>query len=469
MAHSVSSQRVDDPSKIASVTQTQTPVANPALEQASAPTSTAPNLKSKPHKADLLAARHKTGLGKKLEESFIHRSATNTLTNMNQNTANTEHTVATPGTLEDVETADRMQRKRKFDKEYPSIKRRLVANSRPDSPRSPYRPPSAGMAAIHSVKKTTDDSIALAAHSATHPPQHEMPASSIRPLSMVKEKVEGLFSPEVRIAQLMRGIEWTSFGDSFPSDELNPINSLTYEPDSPPRNPRVGEKRKATDGMNPGTQPKRLRFSEDELSRASESPINQSKEKFKPYPKHEKEIDRLSKELAKDYEPAYEFMSKNAGSVGISTAQKKSEPNPVNIGNLGESVRSARAGNTIWFTTNTDQSASISAQTTLKLLLDANEKKINKRACNSLQELFALIPAGAMLGTEFFDQALRRAVSELSLSTEQWREVDNLYGQYDQLHLLSNPRGNAGFKELLGRIIAIKDSTLQGDNLALTS
>jgi hypothetical protein len=29
----------------------------------------------------------------------------------------------------------------------------------------------------------------------------------------VKEKVEGLFSPEVRIAQLLRGIEWTSFGD----------------------------------------------------------------------------------------------------------------------------------------------------------------------------------------------------------------------------------------------------------------
>ena len=460
MAHSVSSQRVDDPSKIASVTQTQTPVANPALEQASAPTSTAPNLKSKPHKADLLAARHKTGLGKKLEESFIHRSATNTLTNLNQNTANTEHTVATPGTLEDVETADRMQRKRKFDKEYPSIKRRLVANSRPDSPRSPYRPPSTGMAAIHSVKKTTDDSIALAAHSATHTPQHEMPASSIRPLSMVKEKVEGLFSPEVRIAQLLRGIEWTSFGDSFPSDALDPLNSLTYEPDSPPRNPRVGEKRKATDGMNPGTQPKRLRFSEDELSRASESPIEQINKKFKPFPEYEIEIDRLSNELAKDYEPAYEFMSKNTGFAGISTEQKKSEPNPLNIGNLGESVRSARAGNTIWFTTNTDQSASISAQTTLKLLLDANEKKINKRACNSLQELFALIPAGAIFGTEFFDQALRRAVSELSLSSEQWREVDNLYGQYDQLHLLSNPRSTSGFKELLGRIIAIKDSTL---------
>ena len=116
MAHSVSSQRVDDPSKIASVTQRQTPVANPELEQASAPTSTAPNLKSKSLKADFLVARHKTGLGKKLEESFINRSATNTLANLNQNTANTEHTVATPGTLEDVETADRMLRKRKFDK-----------------------------------------------------------------------------------------------------------------------------------------------------------------------------------------------------------------------------------------------------------------------------------------------------------------------------------------------------------------
>lgn len=469
MAHSVSSQRVDDPSTLSSVTQAQNPVVNPVLEQPSAAISNVPNLKSKPHQADSFVERKKTGLAKKLEESFINRSATNTFANLNQNTANTEHTVATPSTLEDVETADRILRKRKFDKEYPLLRRRLVSNSRPDSPRSPYRPPSNGMTAIHSVKKATDDSIALAAYSATPPPQHEMPASSIRPLSMVKEKVEGLFSTEVRLAQLMRGIEWTSFGNSFASDELDPLNRLTYQTDSPPRNPRVGEKRKATDEMNPGTQPKRIRFSEDELSRASESPINNSKEKFKPYPKHEKEIDRISKELAKDYEPAYEFMSINAGPAGISTEQKKSEPNLENIGDLGESVRSARAGNTIWFTTNTDQSASISAQTTLKLLLDANEKKINKRACNSLQELFALIPAGAMLGTEFFDQALRRAVSELSLSAERWSEVDQLYGQYDELHLLSNPRSTSGFKELLGRIITLKNSMLQGDNLALTS
>ncbi|NDC09812.1 MAG: hypothetical protein EBZ75_10810 [Oxalobacteraceae bacterium] len=286
---------------------------------------------------------------------------------------------------------------------------------------------------------------------------------------MVKEKVEGLFSPEVRLAQLMRGIEWTSFGNSFASDELDPLNGPPDEPDSPPKSPRVGVKRKATDEMNFGTQPKRLRFSEDDLSRASESSMKQVKEKFKPLPQHEKEIDRLSKGLEKNYAPNYEFMSKKTETAAITTEQKKSNINPVVISDLGESVRSARAGNTIWFTTNTDQSASISAQTTLKLLLDANEKKINKRACNSLQELFALIPAGAMLGTEFFDQALRRAVSELSLSAEQWSEVDHLYGQYDQLHLLSNPRSIAGFKELLGRIITLKNSMLQGDNLAPTS
>jgi hypothetical protein len=469
MAHSVSSQRVDDPSTTTSVTQTQPTVANPALEQASGPTSNAPNLKSKPHKADLLAARHKTGLGKKLEESFIHRSATNTLANLNQTTPNTAHTDATPGTLEDIETVDRMLRKRKFDKEYPSLNRRLVSNSRPDSPRSPYRPPSTGMAAIHSVKKTTDDSIALREQASTPAPQRRAPLSSIRPLSIVKEKVEGLLSPETRISELMRGIDWTSFPDSYSPDDPNPLNRLTYEPDSPPRSPRVGEKRKATDEIHPGARPKRLRFSEDELSRASESPIEQINKKFKPFPEHEKEIDRLSGELAKDYEPAYEFMSKNAGAVGVSTEQKKSETNLVYIGDLGESVRSARARNTIWFTTAADQSASISAQTTLKLLLDANEKKINKRACNSLQELFALIPAGAILGTEFFDQALRRAVSELSLTTEQWREVDNLYGQYDQLHLLSNPRSAAGFKELIRRVISIKDSMLESENLAHTS
>ena len=469
MAHSVSSQRVDDPSILTSVTQAQTPVASPVHEQPSAAISNTPNLKSKPHQADSFVDRKKTGLAKKLEESFINRSTTTTLANLNQTIARTEATVATPGTLDDVEAVDRTLRNRKSDKEYPSLKRRLVSNSHSDSPRSPYRSPSNGMTAIHSVKKVTDDSIALAAHSATPPPQHEMPASPIRPLSMVKEKVEGLFSPEVRLAQLMRGIEWTSFGNSFASDELDPLNGPPDEPDSPPKSPRVGVKRKATDEMNFGTQPKRLRFSEDDLSRASESSMKQVKEKFKPLPQHEKEIDRLSKGLEKNYAPNYEFMSKKTETAAITTEQKKSNINPVVISDLGESVRSARAGNTIWFTTNTDQSASISAQTTLKLLLDANEKKINKRACNSLQELFALIPAGAMLGTEFFDQALRRAVSELSLSAEQWSEVDHLYGQYDQLHLLSNPRSIAGFKELLGRIITLKNSMLQGDNLAPTS
>jgi hypothetical protein len=96
-------------------------------------------------------------------------------------------------------------------------------------------------------------------------------------------------------------------------------------------------------------------------------------------------------------------------------------------------------------------------------------KKSTRAQCNSLQELFALIPAGAILGTEFFDQALKRAVSELSLTAAQWSEVDDLYGQYDQLHLLSNPRSAAGFKELIRRVISIKDSMLKSENLAYTS
>ena len=466
MAHSVSSQRVDNPSTITSATQSQPTAENPAIEQASAATSNTPNLKSKPLQADQLVARNKTGLAKKLEESFTNQSVAATLANLSQTAANTDDAVATPGNLEDIETADRTLRKRKLDTEYPSLKRRIISNPNSDSPRSPYRSQSTGTVSIHSVKKTAGDSIALVQNSATATPLRKAPTSPTKPLSIVKERVEGLLSSEARIGQLMRGIEWTSFPDSLAPDELDPFNGFADETNSPPRSPRVGEKRKVTDEMNPGARPKRLRFSEDDLSRASESPIEQITKKFKPFPEHEKEIDRLSKELAKDYEPDYEFISKKHGTIRIATEQKKIDTNPMNVGNLGESVRSARARNTIWFTVNTDQSASISAQTTLKLLLDANDKKINKSACYSLQQLFALIPAGAIFGTEFFDQALKRAVSELSLTAAQWSEVDDLYGQYDQLHLLSNPRSAAGFKELIRRVISIKDSMLESENMS---
>ena len=469
MANSVSRQRVDDPSKITSVTQTHTPVANPALEQASEATSNTPNMKSKSLQADQIFGRNKSGLAKKLEESYINQSVTSALFNLNQTTAKAEGALATPCKLEDIETADRTLHKRKLEKEYPSLQRCLVSKSHSNSPRSPYRPPPTGMVTIHPLKKTTDDSIELPEHASTPTSQRKALMSSMRPLARLKGRVEDFLSTEPRISQLMNGIEWTSFPDSLGPDEPNSFNRFTNETNSPPRSPRVGEKRKVTDEMNPGTQPKRLRFSEDDLSRASESPIEQINKKFKPFPEHEKEIERLSKELAKDYEPNYGFIPKKYETAGINTEQKKYDPKPMNVGNLGESIRSARERKTIWFTTTADHSASISAQTTLKLLLDTNDKKINKSACYSLQQLFALIPAGAIFGTEFFDQALKRAVSELSLTAAQWSEVDDLYGQYDQLHLLSNPRSSAVFKELLGRIIAIKNSILQGENLSPTS
>jgi hypothetical protein len=233
--------------------------------------------------------------------------------------------------------------------------------------------------------------------------------------------------------------------------------------------PGVGEKRKATDEINPDARAKRLRFSDDDLSRVFGSPIAQFQPKPNPSLDYKKEIDRLSNELAKDYQSEYEFMSKKTENSAVTSDQKKSDTNPMNVGNLGESVRSARARNNVWFTTNADQSASIAAQTTLQLMLDANEKKINKNAGNSLQELFALIPAGAILGTEFFDHALTRAIHEISLSADQWKDIDDLYSQYQQLHVPSNSRGIVGFKELLGRIIAIKNSMLEGDNLLPTS
>lgn len=469
MAHSVSSQRVDNPSTITSATQSQPTAENPAIEQASAATSNTPNLKSKPLQADQLVARNKTGLAKKLEESFTNQSVAATLANLSQTAGNTEDAVATPGNLEDIETADRTLRKRKLDTEYPSLKRRIISNPNSDSPRSPYRSQSTGKLAIHSVKKTAGDSIALDEQPVIPAPHSKVPVSPISPFSTIKDKVESLLSSGAQTGNPLRGIEWTSFYDSNATEEPDSFHRFNQETNSPPMSPGVGEKRKATDEINPDARAKRLRFSDDDLSRVFGSPIAQFQPKPNPSLDYKKEIDRLSNELAKDYQSEYEFMSKKTENSAVTADQKKSDTNPMNVGNLGESVRSARARNNVWFTTHADQSASIAAQTTLQLMLDANEKKINKSAGNSLQELFALIPAGAILGTEFFDYALTRAIHEISLNADQWKDIDDLYSQYQQLHVPSNPRGIVGFKELLGRIIAIKNSMLEGDNLLPTS
>ena len=310
MAHSVSSQRVDNPSTITSATQSQPTAENPAIEQASAATSNTPNLKSKPLQADQLVARNKTGLAKKLEESFTNQSVAATLANLSQTAANTEDAVATPGNLEDIETADRTLRKRKLDTEYPSLKRRIISNPNSDSPRSPYRSQSTGKLAIHSVKKTAGDSIVLDEQPVIPAPHSKVPVSPISPFSTIKDKVESLLSSGAQTGNPLRGIEWTSFYDSNATEEPDSFHRFNQETNSPPMSPGVGEKRKATDEINPDARAKRLRFSDDDLSRVFGSPIAQFQPKPNPSLDYKKEIDRLSNELAKDYQSEYEFMSK---------------------------------------------------------------------------------------------------------------------------------------------------------------
>jgi hypothetical protein len=77
-----------------------------------------------------------------------------------------------------------------------------------------------------------------------------------------------------------------------------------------------------------------------------------------------------------------------------------------------------------------------------------------------LQQLFALLPAGANKVNKTFNYAVSASFYSLGFTAEQWKDIETLYRDFDTLKLATLPDQGAEFKAQLKEIIAAKNGLL---------
>lgn len=99
-------------------------------------------------------------------------------------------------------------------------------------------------------------------------------------------------------------------------------------------------------------------------------------------------------------------------------------------------------------------------QETLEKLFKANAKQITPEVYMHLQQLFGLLPAGATEEETTFTYALKQSVVNLGLNDTEWRAIETLHQNFDELDLSSDGKSYAEFKSQLGKIITSKNELL---------
>ncbi len=345
-----------------------------------------------------------------------------------------------------VAESPRKEKKSRF--EFPSLKPRLVVSPRTKATAPPQRPAPAGILAVKPLAK----------------PVYEQPSQASSPrkapiavLADAKNKVEDIVSPKARVKHLFEGVDWLTLTNSHESrSDGNRLSAATIAPESPPRDPLSGAKRKALDDPE-ARDSKRVRFAtDDDYSKASESATEDRRGKAPAESSTMKEIDRLAAELQADMVPPRP-QQPVTGSASSSSAPDDSAIYPFKPVGLSKAVLRAREKGQPWYTPAGSVSASGSLQFTLNQLHESNRGHIDDAACTHLHELFSLLPAGAVAGTEVFRKGLNRSIRELALTTAQWDRIEALHMGFDRLDISRNPEGMTRFRDMLKYVIAVKN------------
>lgn len=358
---------------------------------------------------------------------------------------------AAPAAPTELAATDSPRKEKRTTSEFPSLRPRLVLSPRAQVSPSPQRLAPVEIRAVKPLAIPVDDPTS----------QSSSPRKALKArmdiLSDAKNKVEDIISPKARVKHLFEGMDWLTLTNSRESRSgENRFSTPTIAPESPPRDPLSGAKRKALDDPEPRDS-KRVRFATDEnYSKASESATEGSRGTVPAEPSKMKEIDRLAAELKADIVPPRPPLPVT-GPASSSTAQDDSVIYPFKPVGLSKAVLRAREKGQPWYMPAGSVSASGSLQLTLKQLRESNQGKIDEAACEHLHELFSLLPAGAIAGTEVFRKGLNRSIRELALTTAQWDRIEALHKGFDQLDISRNPESMKLFKGMLRYIIAVKD------------
>lgn len=404
-----------------------------------------PRIANRPPASTPEHAREKTGLARKLEMSFIDASIRNSPVRLDFSAIPSDAQDAGPATPSGSRGVDSPRKARKLNREYPSLKSRAISSpkAKPGSSR-----PAPGEIRTVKAAKTVKEATAQ-----PQSPRHA-PTSPRILLADAKSKFEDLVSPKARIRHLFEDVECITLTNSHLESQDGSFGRNRIAPDGPPRSPQSGIKRKADDEPE-FRDKKRIRFEDDDVSKGSASASED--ERHASDPEQKRKLEQLSTEL-RDWESETPSKAKPSAKTGISTNADVDGSYPFKAIGLAKAVQKARQKNQRWFTPVAHETASEALKVTLNGLRDANPGKIEVETSGFLQELFSLLPAGAIAGTEIFRKGLSRAIRELALTNAQWHRIETLLENFDQLDISKNPRGFREFRKMLNYIISKKNA-----------
>lgn len=347
---------------------------------------------------------------------------------------------------------------------------------------SPLRVPGRGAPAIPGVIPPLRLDIAGASTSTSSPLKPSSPRKLARVISekvgTAQKKMEQLASPRSEVQEIFDGMVWEDLSDA---GEL-PSAWNAQPPLSPSYMAEPSRKRKA-DADADKVVPKRVRF--------NEAPVTQPFVLARPAPEAQpssrsSEIDQLSATLALSPnslrsvaqlsdtgmtepkpEPTHQMQSPIHLNLPpmAATALKPSDDGtadfPFRPNRLARYAIKARELGTPWIGKASGDGVAGRLQGVLDKLMRDNATKINLNACVYLQQLFGLLPAGVIKLNKTFGYVLASSIASLGLSTAQWKTIDHLHRQFDELDLSTDPATFADFKAVLGNIIVAKNKLIE--------
>lgn len=466
-------QSVNDPSGATRTDTTTVDQPLPTPRKNEPANSATPRVSGKP---PATPEREKTSLARKLEISLTEQALRYSPAQYARPDRNDEGTTVRPDAILPSDSP-----------RVTSIKKEGVAMRSPaisSAILNPLRVPSRRAPAIAGVIPPLSFESSSAHTPASSPFKPSSPRKLTRVISekvgSAQKKIEQLASPRSEVKEIFDGMVWEDLSDV---GEL-PSAWSAQPPLSPSYMAEPSRKRKA-DSDADKVIAKRVRF--------NEAPVTQPLVLARPAPEPEiqpslrsSEIDQLSATLALSPnslrsvaqltdtgmtepkpEPTHQMQSPIHLNLPpmAATALKPSDDGtadfPFKPNRLARYAIKARELGTPWIGKASGDCIAGRLQEVLDKLMRENSAKINLNACVYLQQLFGLLPAGVTKLNKTFGYALASSIASLGLSTAQWKTIENLHQQFDELNLSADPATFADFKAVLGNIILAKNKLIE--------
>lgn len=421
--------------------------------------------------------RAKTGMAKELEMAFVDASVRN-------------RSLPLAGTSSDADGRSELLARSSSEKSprVKSIRKNESAAMKSPAILSPYRKPLPDPSRPAPLPPRKIPPLKIPAAMTDTPPSTPLKEASPRKtaqrvsekLGSTKKALETLGSPRDDVAEIFDGIEWQEFSeidsDSSTRNLQPPLSRAPLAEPSLKRKPEFDIER----------DKKKVRFNDAVAMKTFMKSHPEPAQKPPPSSSLAAEFDRLNRELVLSPVQLQRTGDGNTGpmrSIGQDAPPQFRSPihlnlprteaqspqlraatdgtaSPFPLNKLAKHASEARRQHKQWIGKASGDSIAGRLQATLEKLLAANARKVDLSVYLCLQQLFGLLPAGAVEEGRTFRYALEQSVLNLGLSVGEWSDIDKLYLQFDELDVRTFPEDGAAFRKQLGMIISTKNELL---------